>query len=62
MFGKNPQNDEQLDRLGEVVLRAAAAYEQEMKHPRLPHFCSPAFAPGLLKGGVKNRPAGNPCR
>jgi hypothetical protein len=31
MFGKNPQNDEQLDRLGEVVLRAAAADEQEIE-------------------------------
>lgn len=31
MFGKNPQNDEQLDRLGELVLRAAAADEQEIE-------------------------------
>ena len=31
MFGKNPQNDEQLDRLGELVLRAAAAGEQEIE-------------------------------
>ena len=31
MFGKNAQNDEQLDRLGEVILRAAAADEQEIE-------------------------------
>lgn len=31
MFGKNPQNDEQLDRLGGLVLRAAAADEQEIE-------------------------------
>ena len=31
MFGKNPQNDEQLDRLGKLVLRAAAADEQEIE-------------------------------
>ena len=31
MFGKNPQNDEQLDRLGELVLRAAAAKDQEIE-------------------------------
>ena len=31
MFGKNPQNDEQLDRLGDLVLRAAAADEQEIE-------------------------------
>lgn len=31
MFGKIPQNDEQLDRLGELVLRAAAADEQEIE-------------------------------
>ena len=31
MFGKNPQNDEQLDRLGEVIVRAAAADEQEIE-------------------------------
>ena len=31
MFGKNPQNDEQLDRLGELVLRAAAADDQEIE-------------------------------
>ena len=31
MFGKKPQNDEQLDRLGELVLRAAAADEQEIE-------------------------------
>lgn len=31
MFGKNPQNNEQLDRLGELVLRAAAADEQEIE-------------------------------
>ena len=31
MFGKNPQNDEQLDRFGELVLRAAAADEQEIE-------------------------------
>lgn len=31
MFGKNPQNDEQLDRLSKLVLRAAAADEQEIE-------------------------------
>ncbi|MGQ0763562.1 MAG: hypothetical protein ACT4OT_16320 [Acidobacteriota bacterium] len=31
MFGKDPQNDEQLDRLGELVLRAVAADEQEIE-------------------------------
>ena len=31
MFGKNPQNDEQLDRFGKLVLRAAAADEQEIE-------------------------------
>lgn len=31
MFGKNPQNEEQLDRLGTLVLRAAAADEQEIE-------------------------------
>lgn len=31
MFGKNPQNDEQIDRLGKLVLRAAAADEQEIE-------------------------------
>jgi len=31
MFGKNPQKDEQLDRLGALVLRAAAAEEQEIE-------------------------------
>ena len=31
MFGKNLQNDEQLDRFGKLVLRAAAADEQEIE-------------------------------
>jgi hypothetical protein len=31
MFGKNPQNDEQLDRFGELILRAASADEQEIE-------------------------------
>ncbi len=31
MFGKNPQNDGQLDRLGKLILRAAAADEQEIE-------------------------------
>jgi len=31
MFGKNSQNDEQLDRLGALVLRAATADEQEIE-------------------------------
>ena len=31
MFGKNPQNDERLDRLGALVLRAAAADEHEIE-------------------------------
>ena len=31
MFAKNPQNDKQLDRLGKLVLRAAAANEQEIE-------------------------------
>src|SRR5688500_20360991 len=31
MFGKNPKNDEQLDRFGKLVLRAAAADEQEIE-------------------------------
>lgn len=31
MFGKNPQNKEQLDRLGKLVLRAAAADEPEIE-------------------------------
>ena len=31
MFGKNPKNNEQLDRLGQLVLRAAAADEHEIE-------------------------------